>query len=390
MFIIVVLLLTSSVATSTYEPLRIHVISAFGPLPLPIQDSLIESLESLSTSISVLKDSSRIEWSEIIDATSEYKQISWIYALSGQFEENLHVNGKRIDEFLNAADFLIVMQRNSRACGKDSTLLASAKPYFDGGQHKRPRIGLMNVCVDSPIWKEFRAHVDLFRHEILHALGFGTFYAGDSDKRGPPKEKHAWQTERGVKVLRNRTFLDFSSSALKEASKHFGCPKLKGIEAENDKKIHLNEYVYGNELMTPRLSNTKNFFTFISASILEETFFGAKQWYMVNRTAILAEQTAYWYGKGGGCKFAQGSCHEFIRHREKASQTTFPFCSRVINNCINRDGYEERLSTYCRKNHINKAIATAVSDDSAYRSCPFDEDFLNDSLPPKFKATVCT
>ncbi|VDM54034.1 unnamed protein product [Angiostrongylus costaricensis] len=102
-----------------------------------------------------------------------------------------------------------------------------------------------------------------------------------------------------------------------EARKHFGCPSLVGIEADSVDKIHLNEYIFGNELMTPFLSNVSNRFSYISAAILEETYFGERPWYRVNRSAILEEHESLWYGRGWGCTFAERSCFDFIADRTR-------------------------------------------------------------------------
>uniref|UniRef100_A0A158P9D6 Leishmanolysin-like peptidase n=1 Tax=Angiostrongylus cantonensis TaxID=6313 RepID=A0A158P9D6_ANGCA len=103
----------------------------------------------------------------------------------------------------------------------------------------------------------------------------------------------------------------------KEARKHFGCSSLVGIEADSADKIHLNEYIFANELMTPFLSNVSNRFSYISAAILEETYFGERPWYRVNRSAIREEHESLWYGRGWGCTFAERSCFDFIADRTR-------------------------------------------------------------------------
>ena len=156
-------------------------------------------------------------------------------------------------------------------------------------------IGLLNIC-EGPRWDRFHSVKDLFRHEILHALvrerqrgkvteavqGFGTFVPNGYGL-SPPSEGYNWYDGfREQKAIRH--FLDFSHDALvsrtyshshilqEVARHHFNCPSMRGIEADSIDKIHLNEYIFGNELMTPRVSNGQNPFSFISAVILENTY----------------------------------------------------------------------------------------------------------------------
>ncbi|RCN50871.1 hypothetical protein ANCCAN_03089 [Ancylostoma caninum] len=104
--------------------------------------------------------------------------------------------------------------------------------------------------------------------------------------------------------------------------------------------------------MTPILSNVSNRFSYISAAILEETYFGDKPWYSVNRSAIRAEHDALWYGRRWGCTFAERSCFEFIAERVKNKKTTFPFCSQK--------DYESHEKTKLQIKISPKKILTAV------------------------------
>ncbi|KAK6732374.1 hypothetical protein RB195_016638 [Necator americanus] len=192
-----------------------------------------------------------------------------------------------------------------------------------------PSFGVLNICPGKR-WNDFYAGVDLFRHEILHSLGFGTLLPSKDSQKSPPNVMYNWTYPWSMmsRKLAKRRFLDFAGEAVKEARRHLGCESLVGIETDSADKIHLNEYIYGNELMTPVLSNISNRFSYISAAILEETHLGDKQWYRVNRSAIRHEHNALWYGKGWGCTFAERSCFEFIAERIRARKSTFPFCSQ--------------------------------------------------------------
>ncbi|MCP9262264.1 hypothetical protein DINM_005545 [Dirofilaria immitis] len=127
----------------------------------------------------------------------------------------------------------------------------------------------------------------------------------------PASRKFRWIDESSSQHV-TAIYMDFQDDALIEARKHFGCQNLHGIEADGEDKIHLNEYIYGDELMTPMLSNGRNYLTKISASILEATKSGEKQWYKTNESLVLAETKAYWYGRNWGCIFAERSCYEYI------------------------------------------------------------------------------
>ncbi|KAJ1352918.1 hypothetical protein KIN20_009421 [Parelaphostrongylus tenuis] len=171
--------------------------------------------------------------------------------------------------------------------------------------------------------------MDLFRHELMHALGFGTLSPVSTFQKGPASILYNWtySWDRSSQQLAKRHFLDFALNAAEVAKKHLGCPSLIGIEADSADKFHLNEYIFGNELMTPFLSNVANRFSYISAAILEETYFGDRPWYRVNRSAIRWEHNSLWYGRQWGCTFAEKSCFDFIADRIKSKKSVFPFCT---------------------------------------------------------------
>ncbi|KAE9415460.1 hypothetical protein Angca_004500 [Angiostrongylus cantonensis] len=156
-------------------------------------------------------------------------------------------------------------------------VLGPAQPVRTGCSSIKPLIGVLNLCPGKR-WKWFHAGMDLFRHELMHSLGFGTVLPVSSYQKSPANVLYNWTTswDQSSQQLAKRRFLDFAANAVKEARKHFGCPSLVGIEADSVDKIHLNEYIFANELMTPFLSNVSNRFSYISAAILEETYFGER------------------------------------------------------------------------------------------------------------------
>ncbi|KAK6036539.1 hypothetical protein COOONC_25956, partial [Cooperia oncophora] len=194
---------------------------------------------------------------------------------------------------------------------------------------------------------------------------------GSPSQKSPATVKYEWTDNwsRPSGQLAKRRFLDFAKEAVKEARKHLGCPTLAGVETDSAEKIHLNEYIYGNELMTPNLSNVSNRFSYISAAILEETFLGDKPWYRVNRSAIRWEHEALWYGREWGCTFAEHSCFDFIAERIRRRKSTFPFCSEEDYHAGATKAYS-LLDTFLEKRQIGSP--------SKWRFCPMTKIFVED------------
>uniref|UniRef100_A0A915Q413 Leishmanolysin-like peptidase n=1 Tax=Setaria digitata TaxID=48799 RepID=A0A915Q413_9BILA len=225
---------------------------------------------------------------------------------------------------LYGVNFLLFLQVDDQKCNADDGLLAAAAPCALIGNN-RPTAGQLIFCPLNHRWNSFRAIIDLFRHEIMHALGFGLITPEEDLSSTPTSRKFCWTDESSTQRV-TATYMDFQDKAVIEARNHFGCENLHGVEADGDDKIHLNEYIYGDELMTPMLSNGRNYLTKISASILEATKNGEKQWYKLNESLVLAETKAYWYGRNWGCVFAETSCYQYIITRLSRRSITFPFC----------------------------------------------------------------
>ncbi|VDN08439.1 unnamed protein product [Thelazia callipaeda] len=192
-------------------------------------------------------------------------------------------------------------------CENDDGLLGIASPCALIRDNP-PTAGQLSLCAMNRRWTSFQAVEDFFRHEILHALGFGLI---NPKKRLTSSREFQWTDASGSQQV-TAVYMDFQDNAVIAARNHFKCQNLRGVEADDEDRIHLNEYIYGNELMTPILSNGKNYFTKISASILEATRNGKKQWYKTNESLVLAETKAYWYGRKWGCVFAESSCYDYI------------------------------------------------------------------------------
>ncbi|CAJ0585915.1 unnamed protein product, partial [Mesorhabditis spiculigera] len=116
----------------------------------------------------------------------------------------------------------------------------------------------------------FKNTKDLLKHEMMHALGFGTV--------NPISTQESCAEE-----------LDFSQRAGEYVVSAFGCKNVAGILADDRRKTHLMESIYHDEMMTPYLSEKRNYFSNISAMILEDTHLNSGQWYKVNYRSIQKE-----------------------------------------------------------------------------------------------------
>ncbi|XGW08626.1 hypothetical protein V3C99_011169, partial [Haemonchus contortus] len=330
---LIVFFLPFGLSFATFTPLRLSVMrpSDLGSFSDKIENSLRKAIHNLSGIISVLDYGPRnITWESVLKCSKSFMLTRRVHLMRQINAREITAEKLTFDRgfLLSMRDFLILLESNRSLCERHQQMMASAVPCSikDG---TRPLLGVVNICPGKR-WKEFQAGVDLFRHELLHTLGFGTLVPSTATQKSPPNVKYYWTDTwgRSSAQMAKRRFLDFAVDALEEAKKYLGCPTLAGVEADSADKIHLNEYIYGNELMTPSLSNVSNRFSYISAAILEGTFLGDKPWYRVNRSAIRSEHDALWYGRDWGCTFAERSCFDFIEERTRKKKSTFPFCSK--------------------------------------------------------------
>lgn len=76
-----------------------------------------------------------------------------------------------------------------------------------------PILAIMNICLQND-WKDFGNTVDLFRHEILHGLGFGTLNVIEEHKKSPARdETYIWNTQNGPRKAA-RAYMDYSKAAV--------------------------------------------------------------------------------------------------------------------------------------------------------------------------------
>ncbi|VIO94570.1 Uncharacterized protein BM_BM5762 [Brugia malayi] len=318
-FLGAIALLSSEVAH--WESLNIGIIRQKELLRLSstILDGLRSAVMKMQSLINIwyLPENDRLSAKSLSSCVSH-----WYPPIGECFMETLHswrkLNPLNITKDINlkfyGVNFLLFLQVDHQKCNADNGLLAAAAPCTLINNNRPAAARLMLCPVNHHRWNSFHAIVDLFRHEIMHALGFGLITPGESLSSTPAKRKFLW-TDESSKQHVTATYMDFQDDAVIEARKHFGCQNLHGIEADGDDKIHLSEYIYGDELMTPVLANGRNYLTKISASILEATKNGEKQWYKTNESLVQAETKAYWYGRNWGCIFAERSCYEYIISR---------------------------------------------------------------------------
>lgn len=161
---------------------------------------------------------------------------------------------ENMQKLLDFADFVVlVVAKDPKICAEDRNLLADALPIGLWPNTRfiidkklisirifRPPIATMSICPqDAPNLPLF----DLFRHEILHGMGYGLII-DKTQKSHKKSEKYIWNTPKGPQMA-IRHFLDFDDIALDSARKHFNCASLQGIEADGTRKNHLNEYIFG-------------------------------------------------------------------------------------------------------------------------------------------------
>ncbi|CAD5210287.1 unnamed protein product [Bursaphelenchus okinawaensis] len=287
-----------------------------------------------------------------------------------------------LNQLTDFTNFNLILRDGSKECQEDPFLLAAATPCLQKSK-ERPQLGLMILCTNSKAWNGFTSGIDLFKHEILHSLGFGTFIPSKAEQRSPPSTVLSQRVGVNKFVKQDVHYMDFASEALKHARDYFGCSKMVGINADDEQKMHLDEYIFGNELMTPILSKGNNYFTKISASILENTFTGDKQWYKTNSFIVDQQTRSYWYGRNAGCEFLTQSCYEFGNKKSKSALSfpAFPFCTETNlkatvsghkqDLCLGNGTEKVQLMTFC---HMQSKTYDTTSIT------------LNDMFPQTFKS----
>uniref|UniRef100_A0A1I7YGM7 Leishmanolysin-like peptidase n=1 Tax=Steinernema glaseri TaxID=37863 RepID=A0A1I7YGM7_9BILA len=210
-------------------------------------------------------------------------------------------------------NFVILMLTGGKECERLNHVLARASVCYFANQ-KKPILGYMKVCWKNVAWMNFESALD----------GYGLIIPSVPLNQ---EETRKWRDGRGRVQSFKVHGMDFTRRALSYARSHFNCPRLSMLEAEDKERKHLNEYIFGNELMTPSLNKGRHYFTMISALILEETFIGKMQWYKTVAKEIQRETDRYWYGRNWGCTFVEKSCSDYVEEQTMNRKPSFPFCT---------------------------------------------------------------
>ncbi|ULU08705.1 hypothetical protein L3Y34_019724 [Caenorhabditis briggsae] len=389
LFFLFFLLCHFPIGTTILAPMKIAVVSGYGSLEPEMQIQLQNSLKWFQSSFLVEKSKTPVEIQDIYQRIPEYQKFSSILVQTPIHRQNMKFQD--LKTLLEIADFTVfVVAQDPKKCQRDPDLLAEALPIVLVPD-ERPPLAMMSICLqNNPRHQnpslDSRFFYDLFRHEILHGLGYGLIIDKSSITH-KPSEKYIWNHSNGLGQPENRHFLDFDTFALEFTKKHFSCENMKGVEADGERKNHLNEYIFGNELMTTHLEATGNIFSWISVGIIERTFNGPNQWYHINRTFISTEADQYSYGKKFGCDFLQKSCHDFIKITEKRSPTLkiAPFCSKNHNHMCYRIPSSEKLYKMSDKDcEMRRVIGDGIDNGGQQRRCPMIKHF-----PAKFEFFSC-
>ena len=149
------------------------------------------------------------------------------------FDTNLVIVEKFVDQYsmgkfdislqpLNlqttGTNFVLFLTTDSEHCKSDRFMLAGATPCMTPNGKlstfvPRPICGKLIICLQNPVWKTFDSSYDLFRHEIMHALGFGTI---NPDKYGNSTKSEAkkWRNNYEVKPEEHEVhYMDFAVQA---------------------------------------------------------------------------------------------------------------------------------------------------------------------------------
>ncbi|VDM97704.1 unnamed protein product, partial [Onchocerca ochengi] len=109
-------------------------------------------------------------------------------------------------------NFLLFLQVDIQRCYEDDTLLAAAAPCALINNN-RPTAGRLMLCPLNRRWYSFQAIIDLFRHEIMHALGFGLITPGESFSSIPTTRKFYWTDETSSQRV-TAIYMDFQDNAV--------------------------------------------------------------------------------------------------------------------------------------------------------------------------------
>ncbi|CAL2040730.1 unnamed protein product [Caenorhabditis brenneri] len=319
------LFVVSAISCLEWRELKIVTVNKDGQFDKRIQKSLESALKWMEKAIYTWDAPHKylVSWpSKMVDGYKTEDSVGRVTIQTPNKLFSVDYNSQDFREIFDAADLVVFITQSD--C-KKAIAEASGGPLVMQAPNLRQqmqKLGSLRYCYHE--YNEQFNYFDLFRHELIHVLGYGTMSKKDVDE--VKSEAYEWKFEDGSDQEARRYFFNTEDeNAKREVMKHFDCDSLDGVEADNEGK-HLDEYIFFNELMTPLL-NQRNYFSYISAAIIDGITLGDEPWYRVNRTFIAPEADLYSYGKGFGCTFLKKSCFEFLAERkESTNPRPAPFC----------------------------------------------------------------
>uniref|UniRef100_A0A1I7UGD2 Col_cuticle_N domain-containing protein n=1 Tax=Caenorhabditis tropicalis TaxID=1561998 RepID=A0A1I7UGD2_9PELO len=211
----------------------------------PEEAELQNSLTWFQNAFLVQKSVYPVTLEDVFQRIPEYQKFSSVLVQTPLNRQNMKLQD--VNQLLGIADFTVfIVAQDPRRCARDPDLMAEAMPIILVPD-TRPPLAIMSICLtNKPHQLNTRFYFDLFRHEILHGLGYGMII-DKSSLTEKPSEKYTWHDANGLGHPVTRHFLDFDEFALPPARTHFKCDQIKGIEADGERKNHLNEYIFGTD-----------------------------------------------------------------------------------------------------------------------------------------------
>ncbi|KAF1757935.1 hypothetical protein GCK72_014393 [Caenorhabditis remanei] len=391
--LLLLILLVSAISCSPRRGIRVVAVNKDGLFPDRVQSSLESALKWFENAVLVHDSFSDY----VVDYVGKFVpgyQNPFAGRVTIQTPNkafSLEILSDEFKTFFEYSDVVVFIRAKPFGCGSQPQAFGgSMRPKSPRLRASIPKLAFMEYCYNEV--SDTFSYFDLFRHEILHSLGYGVFEPHDSSM-SVKEEKYQWKNEDGTESTATRHFFNTNQPALDEVKKYFGCDNdiLKGVESDEG-GMHLNEYIFQNELMTPTLAE-KNYFSYISAAILENIYTGNEQWYNVNRTFIGPEADAYNFGKGFGCSWLLNSCYEFLEERknEKVPRPA-PFCLEdSVQKCFKKSENEliafscELRDSGAADNNIPRPLNTKYNVPST-RYCPIYPNYFEKS---KYELVDC-
>lgn len=253
-------------------------------------------------------------------------------------------------------DFILYVSADDNRCPGgfgNAQILAFATSCQLEAELDRPVAGNVHFCPNAFARRSTEFIFEVTKHELLHALGFSaSLFPFWRDPSGQPRTMRTaggqppivnnmfqagpstiqevvytdWQTR--TPTPRNHSVTHMvTPRVVAEAREHYGCPSLQGVELENQGGggtaiNHWEKRIFGSEAMTGQFTFNPGF-SRMTFALLEDT-----GWYNVNYS--LADPLVW--GRNAGCRFALGSCLEWIQTQNTAGQTIAPFCNYLLTN----------------------------------------------------------